>query len=72
MDDKQEYINDETRKDIEKLYDHAKIANEEMSKIKKDIGEIKIDLEWLKRFFWIVATAAVGSLITGILNLLWK
>ena len=72
MDDKQEYINEETRKDIDQLYKHADVANKEMGKIKQDIGEIKTDLEWLKRFFWVVATASIGALITGVLNLLWR
>ena len=69
---KQEYINEETRKDIDQLYSHATIANKEMGVIKQDISEIKTDLEWLKRFFWIIATASIGGLITGVLNLFWR
>lgn len=35
-------------------------------------GKVKSDVDWLKRFFWIVATASIGSLITGVLGLLIK
>lgn len=28
------------------------------------------NVDWLMRFFWIIATASIGGLITGILNLL--
>lgn len=35
-------------------------------------GVVKSDVDWLKRFFWVVATASVGSLVTGVLSLLIK
>ena len=70
--DKQEYINEETQSDIKQLYKHAEIANQEMSIIKVDIAGIKGDLEWLKKAFWLIASASIGSLITGLLSLLWK
>tara|TARA_R110000868_G_scaffold175724_4_gene412918 strand:- start:742 stop:1005 length:264 start_codon:yes stop_codon:yes gene_type:complete len=28
------------------------------------------NVDWLMRFFWIIATASIGGLITGVLNLL--
>jgi hypothetical protein len=34
--------------------------------------EIKTDVDWLKRTYWIVATTAFGGLLTGILTLLFK
>lgn len=33
---------------------------------------VKSDVDWLKRFFWVVATASIGSLVTGVLSLLIK
>lgn len=40
----------------------------------KDLNEtvIKVqnDVNWLKKFFWIVAGSSVGALVTGIINLL--
>ena len=69
---KQEYINDNVKDDISQLYRHADIANKEMGKIKTDIGEIKTDLEWLKKFFWVIAGSSIAGLATGLLNLLWR
>jgi len=53
------------------------IKNNHLEHIKKDISllkdnqvTIKTDVAWLKRFFWIVATASIGSLIAGVINLL--
>jgi len=54
-----------------------KIMNNELEHIGNDIQglksgmiEVKTDLNWLKRFFWVVATASTGSLIAGLFNLL--
>lgn len=41
----------QTQKDIEKLYDHARVANEEMSVIKEDISEIKTHVHWIKEVY---------------------
>lgn len=53
--------------DLEKKMDavlgHIANTNEEL-------GEIKTDVSWIKRFFWIVATSAIGGLIAALLNLL--
>ena len=38
----------EYQKDIEQLYNHARVANEEMGVIKKDIVIIKNDIVWIK------------------------
>ena len=65
------------KEDIEKLYDHAKIANEEVGAIKVDIAEIKTDLIWVKtqlnrideRAWWILSTVILGSLISIAVNL---
>lgn len=62
-----------------------KIQDERLDRVEKTVNEIKdnhlphiqteltkvgTDVDWLKRFFWIVATASVGGLITAIINLL--
>ena len=61
--------------DFEKIEKEIKIINDEMGgvkeeieKIKIHIAEIKVDLNWLKRFFWIVATASVASLIAQLIK----
>jgi len=63
-----------TKKDLEKditqLYNHAEIANREMGEVKTTMAIIKNDVAWLKKFFWVVASSAIGALGTGLLNLL--
>ena len=41
----------QTQQDIDNLYNHAKVANEEMSIIKKDIAEIKTHVHWIKEVY---------------------
>ena len=66
----QSHINDDVKEDIEKLYDHAKIANGEMGEIKICLEEVKTNVKWLMKSYWVVATAAIGGLIAGLLNLI--
>ncbi|MFA6459606.1 MAG: hypothetical protein WCV79_04425 [Candidatus Paceibacterota bacterium] len=77
MEKVQEHINEDVQEDIAKLYDHAKIANEEMCVIKEEISEIKTDMVWVKdflksqdsRLWWILATMVIGILIQIALSL---
>ena len=50
-------------KKVDAVFDHIAKTNEEL-------GQIKTDTEWLKRFFWIVATASIGGLIGALINLI--
>ena len=50
---------------LNKIEKHTEKMNEEL-------GVVKTDVAWLKRFFWIIATASIGGLIAGVLNLLIK
>ncbi len=50
-------------KKMDMVFDHISKTNEEM-------GQIKTDVSWLTRFFWIVATASIGGLIAALLNLI--
>lgn len=36
------------------------------------IAELKTDVKYLRKFFFIVATASIGGLIAGIINLLMQ
>ena len=65
----QEHINKDTKEDIIKLYDHARIANEEMLGIKIELSQIKTDVGWLKKWFWLVAGTSTGALIAALMNL---
>ena len=49
--------------DRDKVFEHIATTNEEM-------GKIKVDLVWLKKNYWIVATASVGAVISGIITLI--
>ena len=54
----------ENSKDIEKLYDHAKVANHEMGVIKNDIAWIKEVLEKVEtRTWYILATIILGFVL---------
>lgn len=57
--------NDYQNKRLDKMEKHIEVINGEL-------GSIKTDVAWLKQFFWVVITASVGGLITGIINLIVK
>ena len=67
---------EELERDKEKLkedfYRHMSRFNGEMGDVRMTVGEIKTDVDWLKKTYWIVATSAVGALVVGLLNLLTK
>ena len=68
--------NDELKKDVQRLYDHARVANEEMGAIKQDMGVMRNDITWIKeilekadaRTWAILATIIAGTLIQLVLN----
>ena len=46
------------------------IKNNHLPHLLQKLTKTSTDVDWLKRFFWIVATASIGGLITALLNLL--
>lgn len=71
-------MEENTQRDIDRLYDHANVANKEMGIIKESIGVIKRtqgvienDICWIKRkvdkldgrIWWILGTVIVGVLL---------
>ena len=48
------------------------IKENHLSHIQEDLAVVKTNQQWLMKFFWIVATASVAGLITGIINLMIK
>lgn len=56
------------KKDIEKLYDHARVANEEMAVIKNDMAWIKKIIERHDVLLWSI----LGTVILGVIIALWK
>jgi len=49
---------------------HLAHIQSSMSEMQNSLYKNTTDTDWLKRFFWIVATASIGSLVAGVLNLL--
>ncbi len=62
-----------------------RMQDERLDRVEKTVNEIKdnhlvhlqtnmtkvgTDVDWLKRFFWVIATASVGGLIAALINLL--
>ena len=69
--EKQNYINEEYKALLVNHEKRLDTANSEMGEVKIDLAQVKADVSWLVRFFWVVSSASIGGLITGILNLLW-
>lgn len=46
------------------------IKDNHLAHIQREMIKVGTDVDWIKRFFWLIATASVGGLITAIINLL--
>lgn len=58
---------------IEKIESDIKeIKENHLAHIKEVLAVMKTNQDWIMRFFWIVATASIAGLITGIINLMIK
>ncbi len=64
----QNQMQDKRLDNLEKSVDAIK--NNHLPHIDQKLTRVGTDVDWLKRFFWIVATASVGGLIAALLNLL--
>ena len=62
--------NEEQDRRINWLENHWSTFNTEMGEVKTDLATVKTDVSWLKKYFWIVATASIGGLVAGIINIL--
>jgi len=70
MDKEQRQLNQQFK---DTLCDHAKhleIANNEMGEVKKVLESVKTDLDWIKKFFWVIAGSSISSLIAILTNIL--
>lgn len=69
--DNPNYQNQMQDKRLDRLEkDVSDIKNNHLPHIDSKLTRVGTDVDWLKRFFWIVATASVGGLIAGLLNLI--
>jgi hypothetical protein len=50
---------------------HIKHLDDKVENLDKKLGVVANDVTWMKKFFWIVASASVGGLVAGVMNLLF-
>ena len=65
--------------DIKDIRLHMDIFNKEMGQLRdcqtetaKTLERIATDVDWLKRFFWLVASSSIGALVVSLLGLILK
>jgi len=64
----QNQIQDERLNRVENTVNEIK--DNHLVHIQTDLTKVSTDVDWLKRFFWIIATASIGGLIAAVINLL--
>jgi len=64
----QNKVQDERLDRVEKTVNEIK--DNHLVHIQTDLTKVSTDVDWLKRFFWLVATASIGGLIAAVINLL--
>ena len=69
---KDEYQNKEQDRRLNELENHWSVLNDEFGSIKDSMNVIKTNQEWIMRFFWIIATSTIGTLVTSILVLIFS
>ncbi len=66
--DYQNQLQDERLDRVEKTVNEIK--DNHLTHIQTELTKVGTDVDWLKRFFWVIATASIGGLIAAIINLL--
>ncbi len=66
--DYQNKLQDERLDRVEKTVNEIK--DNHLAHMQTDLTKVGTDVDWLKRFFWIIATASIGGLVAAIINLL--
>ena len=64
------YRNGIQDKRLDKVEKHIETTNKEMGDVKIDLAQVKSDVCWLKKSYWIIATASIGGLVAAVINLL--
>ena len=67
---KNNYRNSEQDRRITDLEERTKKVFDHIATINEELGSIKTDINWLKRFFWVIIAASVGGLVGALINLL--
>ena len=66
------YINRIQDERIKTIEGHIKTINNELGNVKVDLAVVKTDVKWLKKYFWVVVSSSVGTLVVGLINFLIK
>ncbi|GMU25812.1 MAG: hypothetical protein AMXMBFR16_07170 [Candidatus Uhrbacteria bacterium] len=66
--DYQNQMQDERLERLEKTVNEIK--DNHLVHLQTDMTKVGTDVDWLKRFFWVIATASVGGLIAALINLI--
>jgi len=64
----QNRIQDERLDRVEKVVNEIK--DNHLVHLQTNMTKVSTDVDWLKRFFWVLATASIGGLIAALINLL--
>ena len=51
---------------------HITDNTKELGKIRTNLATVKTDVSWIKKTYWIIATASIGAVVIGLINLLVK
>ena len=68
--EKDNYRNQEQDRRLFSMEESVKTINSEMGDIKISLTKVKTDVCWLKKSYWVIFTASVGSLIAAVFGLL--
>ena len=52
------------------LRDAQNQTNCDVTQIKTDLAKVDTNVEWLMRFFWVIATASIGSLVASLMQII--
>lgn len=58
----------ENAKHIANLNDEMGEVRNHMVAIKREVSTVRNDVDWLKKFFFIIATSSIGSLILQLIK----
>lgn len=59
---------EEIRREIKIINDEMDSVKEEMGKIRTHIAEIKVDVNWIKKFLWVVIASSVAAFIATLIK----
>ena len=69
---KDEYQNQEQDRRLVELENHWSVLNDEFGKIKDGLQVVKTNQEWIMKFFWVIASTTMATLVSSVLMLILK